>query len=151
MDQKEYKKIRVEELRGLVASFSDEYLNPELKVYCLNLINILAQKKLCDITRGRKEIWASAVVCIIARMNLLFIKENNNYISMKTILNYFETKIGAVGIRAAEIENVCKLNICNGALCDKKLFKDMVVIKLPKGKIITSAMGKKKAMVRRYI
>ena len=151
MDHKEYKKIRVEELRGLITSFCDEYLTPELKLYCLNLIDILAKKKLCDITRGRKEIWASAVICIIARMNLLFLKESNNYISMKMILGYFKTKNGAVGIRAAEIENVCKLNIGNEALCDKILFKDLVVIKLPKGKIITSAMGKKKVMLRRYI
>ena len=143
------KQIRIQEIRELIYGFGDMHLTQELTAYCITLLDLLAKKKKCELTRGRKEIWASAVICVIARMNLLFLKRKN-VISMNNIFNYFKTKGGAVGIRAVGIEKACNLTIGHEGLCSKDILNEVMVIKLANGKVFTSAMGRKRRMLLRY-
>ena len=150
MDTKVKKQVRIQEIQELIHGFGDMHLTQELTAYCITLLDLLAKKKKCDLTRGRKEIWASAVICVIARMNLLFIK-NKNVISMNNILGYFNTKAGAVGIRAVGIEKSCNLTIGHEGLCSKDILNNVTIIKIANGKVFTSAMGRKRRMLLRYM
>ena len=63
------------EIMAMVESFCDPHLNDELTGCALRLCDKLSRKRKLDITRGRKEIWAAAIVYVIARLNFLFDKE----------------------------------------------------------------------------
>ena len=56
------------------------------------------------ITGGAREVWATAVVYVVARLNVLFDRDNPNYLPPDTICGHFGTKKGTVSARAAEID-----------------------------------------------
>ena len=56
------KKQRLKEIKGLVLAFCEEHLNEELAGYALKLCESLGRKRKISITRGKKEIWAAAIV-----------------------------------------------------------------------------------------
>ncbi|MHB1421528.1 MAG: hypothetical protein ACYCX4_18445, partial [Bacillota bacterium] len=72
-------------------------------------------------------------------------------ISMNNILGYFNTKAGAVGIRAVGIEKACNLKIWHEGLCSRDIPNKVTVIKFSNGKVFTSAMGRKRRMLLRYM
>jgi len=76
------KKQRLEEIKGVVLYFCEEHLNEELAGYALKLCEKLAGKRKISITRGQKEIWAAAIVYVIARLNFLFDMENDKQLSL---------------------------------------------------------------------
>ena len=62
--EKAQKDERLKEIKELVVSFCDEYLNEELKVYILRLCETLGRKRKILITRGNKEIWAASIIYV---------------------------------------------------------------------------------------
>jgi hypothetical protein len=63
------KAITLREIKELVQAFYDRHLNEELAGYALKLCDTLGRKRILDISRGRKEIWATAIVYVITRLN----------------------------------------------------------------------------------
>jgi hypothetical protein len=146
------KDVRIQEILNLLDDFGKGHFTDEITAYCLNLSNILGRKRTIDVTRGKKEIWASAIVCVIARLNFLLIdKKNNNYISMSRIYDYFNTKAGAVNVRAAEIEKVCKITIGHEGLCSQDIMKELTFVHFRNGMVISNAMGRKRLVIKRYL
>ena len=145
------KGIRIQEIRDLLDNFGKAHLTHEITTYCLRLLDELGRKRTSDITRGKKEIWASAIVCVIARLNFLFDKKSNNRISMKHIYDYFNTKAGAVGVRAVIIEKVCKITIGHEGLCSKDIMDELRFVRFPNGMVISNVMGKKRLELKRYL
>jgi hypothetical protein len=142
---------RIQEVRNLLGSFGKAHLTHEITTYCFNLLDMLGRKRSIDITRGKREIWASAIVCVIARLNYLFYKESIKHISMNMIYDYFNTKAGAVGVRAVEIEKVCKITIGHEGLCRKDIMEGLKFVRFPNGKVISNVMGKKRIWLKRYL
>ena len=68
-----------EEVRELLEAFSREHLTPELAGYILKLWEQISRKRNYVITGGKPEIWASAVVYVIARLNFLFDRSQGGY------------------------------------------------------------------------
>ncbi len=64
------------EITTLVESFGKQHLDDELTGYALKLCDTLSRKRNLNIARGKKEIWAAAIIYVIARMN--FWPENSN-------------------------------------------------------------------------
>ena len=152
IDLKVKKDVRIQEISDLLDNFGKGHFTCEITAYLLYLLNILGRKRTIDISRGKKEIWASAIVCVIARLNLLSIdKKNNNYISMNNIYDYFNTKAGAVNVRAAEIEKVCKITIGHEGLCSQNIMNGLTFVRFRNGRVISSAMGKKRLVIKRYL
>jgi hypothetical protein len=145
------KEDRLQEVRDLLENFSKTHLSREIITYCLRLLDELGRKRTSDITRGKKEIWASAIVCVIARLNFLFDKKSNNHITMNNIYNYFNTKAGAVGVRAVEIEKVCKITIGHEGLCSKDILDGLKFVRFSNGMVISNVMGKKRLGLKRYL
>lgn len=145
------KEARLQEVRDLLENFGKAHLSHEITTYCLRLMDELGRKRTSDITRGKKEIWASAIVCVIARLNFLFDKKSNDYISMNNIYDYFNTKVGAVGVRAVEIEKVCKITIGHEGLCSKDILDGLKFVRFSNGMVISNVMGKKRLGLKRYL
>jgi len=94
---------RIEEIKALVDAFGRERLNEELTGYALHLCDRLGRQRTLCIDRGRKEIWAAAIVYTIARLNFLFDRENPNYLRVETLCEFFGTKKSTVANKATRI------------------------------------------------
>ena len=66
------KAARIKEVEGLLDGFSREHLTPELAGYVRKLWEQIGRKRNYVITGGKPEVWASAVIYVIARVNFLF-------------------------------------------------------------------------------
>lgn len=128
------------EIKELLQSFCEKYLNGELMGYALKLCDTLGRKKKINLSRGRKEIWAASIVYTIARLNFLFDKENSNYITADTICNYFNTRKSTVGNKATQIEDVCNLTIGAEGYCSKHITDSFTFYQTPDGFIVPKSM-----------
>ena len=138
---------RKDEIEQLIRSFSTEYLNDEYQNYALSLLGKLSRKRTYTFERGKIEIWASAIVCTIARLNFLFDKNNEIYISMDNICNFFNTKKTTVGNKATEIENACKIRMGDSEFCSSKISDLFTVIDLPNGIVIPLSIAKEQGLI----
>ena len=146
-DPKLKKQNRVEEVRDLLVRFGEAHLTQDLTTFCLRLLDLLARKRTCDITRGQKEIWASAIVFVISRLNFVFDKKGKLYLPMEKIFEYFGTKRGAVNIRSAEIEKVCKITIGHEGLCSQDISDELSFIQLPNGMVLPKGVARKAGLI----
>ena len=138
--EKNDKAERVAKINEMMRSFCGEHLTPELEGYAVRLCEKLGRKRIINIVRGGKEIWAASIIYVIARLNFLFDKQNENYITVDTICNYFGTKKSTIGTKATQIENTCKLNIGAEGYCSKEISDSLTFYQTPEGFIIPKSM-----------
>ncbi|MDR4498112.1 MAG: DUF6398 domain-containing protein [Candidatus Scalindua sp.] len=128
------------EIKRLLESFFGKYLNEEYRGYALKLCDTLGRKRKIDLSRGKREIWAASIMYVIARLNFLFDKENENYLSADTINNFFNTSKSTVGSKAALIEEVCDLTIGAEGYCRKEISDSLTFYQSPEGFIFPKSM-----------
>ena len=138
--EKDDKAERVSQIKEMIHSFCEEHLMPELEGYAVKLCERLGRKRIINIARGKKEIWAASVIYVIARLNFLFDKQNENYITVDTICNYFGTKKSTIGTKATQIEKTCNLNIGAEGYCSKEISDSFTFYQTPEGFIIPKSM-----------
>jgi len=134
------KKQRLEEIKGLILAFCKEHLNEELAGYALKLFEKLGRKRKISITRGQKEIWAAAIVYVIARLNFLFDMENEFFLSADTICDFFGTKKSTIGNKASQIEKVCNLGLGAEGFCSPDITDALTLVELPNGLVVPKDM-----------
>jgi glycine cleavage system protein P-like pyridoxal-binding family len=93
-----------------------------------------------NILRGKKEIWAASIIYVIARLNFLFDKENEKYITADTICNFFNTKKSTIGNKATQIEDACNLTIGAEGYCSKQITDSFSFYQTPEGLVIPKSM-----------
>lgn len=76
-----------------------------------NYVKISVAEERSVLKEAKKDIWAASIIYVIARLNFLFDKENDYYITSDTICNFFKTKKSTVGNKATEIQKICKLGL----------------------------------------
>ncbi len=130
----------INKIEEMIHTFCQKYLNEELEGYALKLCGTLARKKKIDINRGKVEIWAAGIVYVIARLNFLFDKENNPYIPVDTIGNFFNTKKSTTGNKASLIMDVCNLGIGAAGYSSKAISDMFTFYQTPEGFIIPKSM-----------
>lgn len=130
------KQARIDEVQELLDAFSKEHLTRELTEYLQALWEKVARKRTYVITGGKKEIWASALVYVIARLNFLFDPANPNYLTADQICAFFGTKKSTVASRAGDIEKACKLRMGHEGLCDQRISDSLTLVKLSNGMVI---------------
>ncbi|MFC1508640.1 DUF6398 domain-containing protein [Candidatus Omnitrophota bacterium] len=108
---KDEKTEKLMEIKKLIQDFCERHLNDEYLDYALKLSDKLRRKKTISITRGKMEIWAAAIVYVIARLNFLFDREHEYFITADTICEFFNTKKSTIGNKATQIEKSCKLGM----------------------------------------
>jgi len=147
MNEKEKKQERAEEISNLINEFCNRYLNDDLQSYAMKLLEKLTGKRTYSITSGRIEIWASAIIWVIARLNFLFDSQNPNYISTDTICDFFDTKKSTVGNKATDIEKVCKIRMGEEGLCNSEISDSLSFVQLPNGIVLTKKMAKESGLL----
>jgi hypothetical protein len=136
------KQARIDEVQVLLNAFSQEHLSPDLSAYLHKLWEQIGRKRNFIITGGRKEVWASAVVYVIARLNFLFDRSNPHYMTSDTICDFFGTKKSTVSAKAAQIEQACRIRMGHEGLCSSQISDSFTFVELPSGMILTKKMAK---------
>ncbi|MGB9498230.1 MAG: DUF6398 domain-containing protein [Dissulfuribacterales bacterium] len=115
------KKIRINEINKIIGEFCARYLNDEFKGYAVTLCEKIGRKRILSIDKGKKEIRAAAIIYVIARLNFLFDKENDYFITADIICDFFETKKTTSSNKATQIEKACNIRIGEQGICDAKI------------------------------
>jgi len=136
------KQARIEEVRALLNAFSKEHLSSDLSDYVHKLWEQIGRKRTYVITSGKKEIWASAVVYVIARLNFLFDRSNPHYMTPDAICDFFGTKKSTVSAKAAQIENACRIRMGHEGLCSPEISDSLTFVEMPNGLVLTKKMAK---------
>jgi hypothetical protein len=137
------KKVRrIKEVEELLDAFSRENLTPELTGYVRRLWEQVGRKRNYVITGGKPEIWASAVVYVIARLNFLFDQSGPHYLSPDAICGFFGTRKATVSAKATEIERVCRIRMGQEGLCSPELSDSLTFVQLSNGMVLTKKMAK---------
>ncbi|MFO8164162.1 MAG: DUF6398 domain-containing protein [Desulfatiglandales bacterium] len=131
---------RLNEINQLVLDFCEEHLNEELADYVLKLCETLGRKRKISINRGSKEIWAAAIVYVIARLNFLFDSESEFCLTADTICDYFGTKKSTIGSKATYIENVCNIGLGAEGFCSPEISDSLTLVELPNGLVMPKSM-----------
>ena len=96
MQSEDAKQQRIVQVRQLLEKFSEEHLSGEHSQYIFKLWEQVGRKRNYIITGGAAEVWAAAVVDVIAGLNYLFDRSSPNYMPPEVIWEYFGTKKGTV-------------------------------------------------------
>lgn len=141
------KQARIEEVSNLLNAFSQAHLTPELAGYVRKLWEQIGRKRNYVITGGAKEVWAAAVVYVIARLNFLFDPKSPHYMTADGICAFFGTKKGTVSARAADIEKACRIRMGQEGLCSPAIADAVTFVKLPNGMIIPKSMAREAGLI----
>jgi len=147
MDEKEKKIRQLAEIKNLLAEFSTQYLTEELAGYVFILFEKLGRKRTYPITRGKTEVWASAIVYVIARLNFLFDTENPNYLTADVICDFFGTKKSTVSTKATDIEKACNIRMGEEGLCSSDISDSLSLVQLTNGLVITRKQAKEMGLM----
>ena len=131
---------KLEEIRRLIHNFCRQYLNDELAGYALKLLDKIGRKKTFTITRGRNEIWAAAIVHVIARLNFLFDREQEYFITADTICDFFNTKKTTVGNKATQIEKTCNIELGAEGFCNPEITDMLTFVQTPDGFVFPKSL-----------
>jgi len=134
------KKQRLEQIMELVKRFCAAHLSEELTGYALKLCETLDRKRKISLARGEKEIWAAAIVYVIARLNFLFDRDNAFYLSPDTICDFFGTKKSTTGNKASQIEKTCNLPLGAEGFCSPDITDALTLVELPNGLVAPKNM-----------
>ena len=102
---------RVAEVRRIVEAFSRSRLGQEYTGLALKLCDKIGGMHKLSIQRGRIEIWAAAIIYVIARLNILFDPEGEVYITADELCAFFGTKKATVSNKAGLIQKTAKIFI----------------------------------------
>lgn len=135
------------QIKQLLENFGSKFLDDELKSYVLNLFKKISQKSLLNIYRGKNEIWAASIIYVIARLNFLFDKENDNYVSVDELCDYFNVKKSTIGNKATQIEKIYNISPGNKKYTKPEIAKLFEYYKTTDGFIIPSFLIDEKEII----
>jgi hypothetical protein len=135
------KKEKNKEIAELVESFCKRYFTGELTTCALRLCDKLGRIRKLDITRGKKEIWAASIVYVIARVNFLFDKANDNFLTSDIICDFFDTRKTTTGNKATSIEKTLNIGIGDTNYCTTEIIESFSFVEMPGGFILPQKMA----------
>ena len=138
---------RIEDVRLLLQEFAKAYLTPELTEYVFRLWDQIGRKRNYMITGGKPEVWASATVYVIARLNFLFDRQSKTFFPAETICNFFGTKKNTISAKATEIERVCRIRMGQDGLCSPDIANSLSFVQLSNGLILTRQQAKEMGLM----
>jgi hypothetical protein len=100
---------KAKKLVEMTAGFCDKYLDEDYKQLSENLILKMKRKRNVPFLSGKLEIWASAIIYALGRINFLFDKSFEPYVSGDDISNYFGTSKSTTSQKAKFILDTFKM------------------------------------------
>ncbi len=138
---------RIEDVRVLLQAFSKAHLTPELTEYVFRLWEQIGRKRNYVITGGKPEVWASATVYVIARLNFLFDRQSKTFLTPATICDFFGTRKNTISAKAAEIERVCKIRMGQDGLCNPDISDSLSFVQLSNGLVVSRRQAKEMGLI----
>ena len=145
------RKERVIGIKKLIKSFCETHLDDELEGYAIKLYEELGRKRKIDIRRGKKEIWAASIIYVISRLNFLFDRSHERFITPDTICDFFGTVKSTTGNKATQIQKECKLAIGAEGYCSPKISDLLTFHQTPDGFIIPKSSITEKEIIVEFV
>ncbi|MBN2411402.1 hypothetical protein JXQ31_06890 [candidate division KSB1 bacterium] len=139
-DLKKEKKLKITEIKNLIHEFCVKRLNKEYEKFCFRLCDALGRKRNINIMRSSSEQWAASIIYEIARLNFLFDKENDHYITADEICDFYHTKKSTTGNKATQIEKLCNLSLGAEGYCTEEITDMFTYYETDTGFIIPKSM-----------
>ena len=131
---------RIDTIKRMIEDFGSAYLNPQYTAFVDNLCDRIAETPTLNIQRGRVEIWAAAMVYVIARLNFLFDPESDAPITPDTICGHFNTVKSTVASKATLIQDACDLDWGAKDFCRRDIIDAFAFVETPEGFILPKSV-----------
>lgn len=141
------KQEQVKEIEKLLKPFCSTFLDSETTGFVWELLNRLARKRKLDLGRGRKEIWAAAIVYVIARLNFLFDPEGARPLTPALVCDFFRTKKRTVANKATQIERGLGIETAEPGLCRQEIVDAFSVVELPGGFVLPGDLAGREIVI----
>jgi hypothetical protein len=115
---------QIDEVKRLIEAFSRSRLGQEYAGLALNLCDKIGRMRRLSIQRGRIEIWAAAIIYVIARLNFLFDPEGEVNLTVEELCTFFGTKKSTIGNKAGLIQKTAKILLGDPEFSSSKI-RDM--------------------------
>ena len=142
---------RLNEINELIQDFCERHLNDEFLGYALKLCGELGREKTLTITRGKKEIWAASIIYVITRLNFLFDREQEYFLTADTICEFFGTKKSTVGNKATQIEKIFYLGLEVEEFCSPEITDILTFVETPEGFILPKSSIQNRDIVIEFV
>jgi len=129
-------KTRAEEILNCIRRFAEKHLSKELYDYAAQILKRVQKNPRLNIFKGEIERWASAIVYVLARYNLLFDHEAKHHVTPQRIAAHFSLELKAIVRRAEEIEKRCGLILGDRAISGDKVDTMLKFFKTSSGFVI---------------
>ncbi len=149
LEDKAKREACISTVTSLLDSFCATHFSDETTEYVRVLWARICRKRTYRLTRVKPEVWASAVVHVIARLNFLFDAENANRMTADDICNFFGTRKSNVSTRAAAIEKACRIGMGEPGLCSTRISDSLTMVQLPNGLVVPLQMARQMGLVKK--
>ena len=96
----------VNDIRGITEPFCEQYLNAGYLELSQKLLASLARKRPSPLLTGRAKSWAAGIIYCLGRVNFLFDKENEPYMSASTLSKNIGVSKGTASDYSRKIWNI---------------------------------------------
>ena len=134
------KKARIVAISDQIARFCRACLNDEYEAYAKGLLARIAYLPRMNLQRGRPEIWAAAIVTVIARINYLFDQADPDATTMHAICEFFATRKSTTGNKATAIEKACDIRMGEPGLCREEIVEALTCYDTDDGFVVSKRM-----------
>ncbi len=128
--------LRVAKIESLITGFGRARLDEQHTGLALALCDHISGMDALNLRRGRVEIWAAAIVYVIARLNFLFDRNSDPFITRDDICTHFGTRKATTANKAAAIEKACGLGLGNPDFCRPEIAGMFRFYETPEGFIV---------------
>ncbi|MBW1699336.1 MAG: SEC-C domain-containing protein [Deltaproteobacteria bacterium] len=130
---------RLESIQKMIQDFGQAKLNPMYTEFALKLSRRISRMRSLSIKRGRIEIWAAAIVYVIARLNFLFDPENSISITTDELCAFFGTKKNTVSNKAGLIQRTADIYYGNEEFSSPDIIKMFRILETEEGFLIPAS------------
>ncbi len=138
--EKDAKARRVAQIRGLIEGFGRARLDEQHTGFALRLCDRIARMRGLNLQRGRVEIWAAAIVYVIARLNFLFDRDSELFVCADDICGHFGTRKSTIANKATAIEKACGPLMGQEGFCRQEIVDMLTFCETPEGFILPKSI-----------
>lgn len=136
----EDKTNEVSAIDSMIEAFGSKHLDTLYTDLAFRLRQMIAGNRQLSLQRGRKEIWAAAIIYAIAQLNFLFDPETEPCILPDDICEFFGTKKTTVSNKAGIIRKELDLYYGHPDVCSPDLVSSFSFYETPEGFIIPGSL-----------
>ncbi|MCF6318134.1 MAG: DUF6398 domain-containing protein [Proteobacteria bacterium] len=135
------------EIKGLIQKFCRRNLDAELSKFATELLELITEEPMMDVSRGQTNIWAASIVYVISRLNYCFDPSSDTHITIDFLCDHFETVKSTTGNKATQIEKICDIYPGDPDFSKQKITEMYDIYTTREGFLIPASMINKKPII----